>query len=151
MSFLKSLQNGIPLNPLPEYNGRNEGIIHAPNRVHNLTKCETDLAIKNGLRYFPQQYHHLLEQEFRSELLNYGHIYMYRFVPQFEVKAYPIEYYPAKCKEAAAIMLMIMNNLDREVAQFPQELVTYGGNGQVFSNWYVLVQRILNKAVNVPT
>lgn len=135
MSLLACLKNGIPLDPLPEYKGPEASVDHAPKRVHSLTKSEFDLAIKNALRYFPLKHHQLLEKEFRSELSDYGHIYMYRFVPDFQVKAYPIDAYPAKCKEAAAIMLMIMNNLDVEIAQFPQELVTYGGNGQVFSNW----------------
>lgn len=132
---LKCLQFGIPLDPLPSQSGRDENVAHAPKRVHNLAQNEFDLAVKNALRYFPLNYHKLLESEFRSELTNFGHIYMYRFLPKFEIKAYPIDCYPAKCKEAASIMLMIMNNLDKEVAQFPQELVTYGGNGQVFSNW----------------
>lgn len=134
-ALLKCLQFGIPLDPLPSHSGRDERVAHAPNRVHHLAPNEFDLAVKNALRYFPPKHHALLEKEFRSELTNYGHIYMYRFLPQFEIKAYPIDCYPAKCSEAASIMLMIMNNLDKEVAQFPQELVTYGGNGQVFSNW----------------
>lgn len=138
MSFLECLQNGLPTDPLPEYSGRDETVVHAPNQIHNLTKDEQDLAVQNALRYVPQRLHSTLEKEFRHELLTYGHIYMYRFVPKFEIKAYPIDNYPAKCKEAAAIMLMIMNNLDKNVAQFPQELVCYGGNGQVFSNWYDL-------------
>ncbi|KAI2811798.1 Urocanate hydratase [Blomia tropicalis] len=135
MSFLSALKLGIPLDPLPENSGRNPNIVHAPNRVHNLNEKECDLAVQNALRYFPTQLHATLEPEFRRELNDYGHIYMYRFVPKFELKAYPLEQYPAKCTEGACIMLMIMNNLDRDVAQFPQELVTYGGNGQVFSNW----------------
>jgi urocanate hydratase len=93
------------------------------------------LAIKNALRYFPTEIQGTLIDEFQYELDTYGHIYMYRFEPEIEMKAYPIDDYPCRCKEAAAIMLMIMNNLDRAVAQFPDELVTYGGNGQVFSNW----------------
>lgn len=133
--FLKCLQFGIPFDPLPSQNGRDENVAHAPKRVHNLAPNEFDLAVKNALRYFPLNYHKLLESEFRLELTNFGHIYMYRFMPKFEIKAYPIDFYPANCKEGASIMLMVMNNLDKEVAQFPQELVTYGGNGQVFSNW----------------
>lgn len=93
------------------------------------------LAIKNALRYFPTELQGKLIDEFQYELDTYGHVYMYRFEPEIEMKAYPIDDYPCRCKAAAAIMLMIMNNLDRRVAQFPDELVTYGGNGQVFSNW----------------
>ncbi|KAL8212606.1 UNVERIFIED_CONTAM: Urocanate hydratase [Gekko kuhli] len=93
------------------------------------------LALKNSLRYFPPDLHPVLAPEFADELRHYGHIYMYRFCPQIEMRAYPIQEYPCQTIQAAAIMHMIMNNLDPAVAQFPQELVTYGGNGQVFSNW----------------
>ena len=93
------------------------------------------LAIKNALRYFPAKVQLQLVDEFKYELDTYGHIYMYRFQPNIEMRAYPIDEYTCKCKAAAAIMLMIMNNLDKRVAQFPDELVTYGGNGQTFSNW----------------
>uniref|UniRef100_A0A8C9G5C6 Urocanate hydratase 1 n=1 Tax=Pavo cristatus TaxID=9049 RepID=A0A8C9G5C6_PAVCR len=95
----------------------------------------SSLALRNALRYFPPDIQKKLVLEFAEELRLYGHIYMYRFFPDIEMRAYPIEDYPCKTKSAAAIMLMIMNNLDPSVAQFPQELVTYGGNGQVFSNW----------------
>ncbi|KAH9527020.1 Urocanate hydratase [Dermatophagoides farinae] len=134
---LECLRHGIPIDPLPEYDGkRNVNIVHAPNRLHNLNNYhDKQLAIDNALRYFPCHLHSLLSVEFRNELDQYGHIYMYRFIPKFPIRAYPIDLYPAKCQEAAAIMLMIMNNLDNDVAQFPQELVCYGGNGQVFSNW----------------
>ena len=91
--------------------------------------------MKNALRYFPTDVQPTLIDEFQYELDTYGHIYMYRFQPDVEMRAYPIDEYPCRCKAAAGIMLMIMNNLDRRVAQFPDELVTYGGNGQVFSNW----------------
>jgi urocanate hydratase len=91
--------------------------------------------VKNALRYFPSNIQSELIDEFQYELDNYGHIYMYRFQPDIEIRAYPIDDYPCKCKSAAGIMLMIMNNLDKKIAQFPDELVTYGGNGQVFSNW----------------
>ncbi len=91
--------------------------------------------MKNALRYFPSNVQLELIDEFQFELDNYGHIYMYRFQPEIEMRAYPIDDYPCKCKFAAGIMLMIMNNLDKRIAQFPDELVTYGGNGQVFSNW----------------
>ncbi|KAH9416808.1 Urocanate hydratase [Dermatophagoides pteronyssinus] len=136
--ILECLRYGIPIDPLPDYNGkRNDQIIHAPNRLHDLNDNEQQkqLALNNSLRYFPKHLHSILREEFRRELDDYGHIYMYRFVPEFPLKAYPIQYYPVKCQDAAAIMLMIMNNLDKDVAQFPHELVCYGGNGQVFSNW----------------
>lgn len=137
MEFLQCLTKGIPIEPLPAYGGyRNETIVpHAPKRIHRLNEAEQELAVQNALRYFPHRLHSTLKPEFEQELRNYGHIYMYRFVPQFVLKAYPIQCYPAKCTEAAAIMVMIMNNLDHNVAQFPHELVCYGGNGQVFSNW----------------
>ncbi|XP_068939951.1 urocanate hydratase [Petaurus breviceps papuanus] len=135
MSNLRQLCNGIPLHPLPENKGRKDGLPHAPVRTPNLTPEEKQLALKNALRYFPPEVHKVLAPEFAQELKLYGHIYMYRFCPDIEMRAYPIENYPCKTKSAAAIMHMIMNNLDPSVAQFPQELVTYGGNGQVFSNW----------------
>uniref|UniRef100_A0A8C8EPS1 Urocanate hydratase n=1 Tax=Oncorhynchus tshawytscha TaxID=74940 RepID=A0A8C8EPS1_ONCTS len=92
-------------------------------------------ALRNALRYFPPFHHNILAAEFTQELRQYGHIYMYRFCPLIHMRAYPIDQYPCRTRQAASIMLMIMNNLDHAVAQFPQELVTYGGNGQVFSNW----------------
>lgn len=136
MKFLQCLKYGIPIDPLPENTGRDESMVHAPNRIHDLNEEEKQLAVENALRYFPKHLHQILKPEFYQELELYGHIYMYRFVPKFTLKAYPINEYPANCPEGAAIMLMIMNNLDKDVAQFPQELVCYGGNGQVFSNWY---------------
>ncbi|XP_051838964.1 urocanate hydratase isoform X2 [Antechinus flavipes] len=135
MSNLRELCKGLPLHPLPENKGRREGIPHAPVRIPNLSPEEKQLALKNALRYFPPEVHKILAPEFAQELKLYGHIYMYRFCPDIEMRAYPIQNYPCKTKSAAAIMHMIMNNLDPSVAQFPQELVTYGGNGQVFSNW----------------
>uniref|UniRef100_A0A5F8GMC1 urocanate hydratase n=1 Tax=Monodelphis domestica TaxID=13616 RepID=A0A5F8GMC1_MONDO len=135
MSNLRELCKGLPLHPLPENKGRRDGLPHAPVRTPNLSPKEEQLALKNALRYFPPEVHKLLAPEFAQELKLYGHIYMYRFCPDIEMRAYPIENYPCKTKSAAAIMHMIMNNLDPSVAQFPQELVTYGGNGQVFSNW----------------
>jgi urocanate hydratase len=134
---LSCLSLGIPLNDrFPERNpGRNPALPHAPVRLVPLSPTEKELAIRNALRYFPVQYHSTLGPEFAQELKDYGHIYMYRFLPGFEMKAYPINSYPAKTQEAKAIMLMICNNLDPKVAQFPQELVTYGGNGQIFGNW----------------
>ncbi|XP_072454460.1 urocanate hydratase isoform X2 [Notamacropus eugenii] len=135
MSNLRELCEGLPLHPLPENKGRRDRLPHAPVRTPNLTPEEKQLALKNALRYFPPAVHKILAPEFAQELKLYGHIYMYRFCPDIEMRAYPIENYPCKTKSAAAIMHMIMNNLDPSVAQFPQELVTYGGNGQVFSNW----------------
>ena len=133
---IEDLKRGLPIDPIPDFLGRDESVIHAPIRSANLTAEERRLAIKNALRYFPPKVHSVLAEEFGSELKQFGHIYMYRFRPKFEMRAHPIDEYPAKCKEGAAIMLMIMNNLDPRVAQFPHELITYGGNGQVFSNWY---------------
>jgi urocanate hydratase len=100
-----------------------------------LTKEQFKLALKNALRYFPKPMHGALAPEFANELREYGHIYMYRLRPTYPMKAYPLDEYPSRCKQAAAIQLMIMNNLDNAVAQFPHELITYGGNGSVFSNW----------------
>uniref|UniRef100_A0A8B9RFM5 Urocanate hydratase n=1 Tax=Astyanax mexicanus TaxID=7994 RepID=A0A8B9RFM5_ASTMX len=135
METLKKLCGGLPLNPLPPNNGRDPSMPHAPVRTPNLTAEEERLALKNALRYFPPDLHSTLAPEFAQELRQYGHIYMYRFCPTVRMRAYPIDQYPCKIRHAAAIMHMIMNNLDPAVAQFPQELVTYGGNGQVFSNW----------------
>uniref|UniRef100_A0A8B9BZJ9 Urocanate hydratase 1 n=1 Tax=Anser brachyrhynchus TaxID=132585 RepID=A0A8B9BZJ9_9AVES len=111
------------------------------------------LALRNALRYFPPEIQKKLVLEFAEELRLYGHIYMYRFFPDIEMRAYPIKDYPCKTKSAAAIMLMIMNNLDPSVAQFPQELVTYGGNGQVFSNWaqFWLVMQYLSEMTEEQT
>ncbi|XP_005383891.1 PREDICTED: urocanate hydratase isoform X1 [Chinchilla lanigera] len=135
MSSLQMLCSGLPLRPLPQNRGRWAGVPHAPVRTPGLSPVEEQLALRNALRYFPPDVQELLAQEFAQELRLYGHIYMYRFCPHIEMKAYPIEQYPCRTRAAAAIMHMIMNNLDHAVAQFPQELVTYGGNGQVFSNW----------------
>ncbi|XP_021494957.1 urocanate hydratase isoform X1 [Meriones unguiculatus] len=135
MSSLRELCSGLPLRPLPENRGRWAGVPHAPVRTPDLSPAEEQLALRNALRYFPPDVQKLLALEFAQELQQFGHIYMYRFCPTIEMRAYPIEQYPCRTRAAAAIMHMIMNNLDPAVAQFPQELVTYGGNGQVFSNW----------------
>lgn len=135
MASLREICSGLPLDPLPPPRKRNPELPHAPDRIAPLTGEETEIALKNALRYFPAKLHAELAIEFAQELKTYGHIYMYRFIPNIDMKAYPIDEYPAKTKQAAAVMLMIMNNLDPQVAQFPEELVTYGGNGQVFSNW----------------
>uniref|UniRef100_A0AAR2JG71 Urocanate hydratase n=1 Tax=Pygocentrus nattereri TaxID=42514 RepID=A0AAR2JG71_PYGNA len=135
MTTLKELCGGLPLNPLPPNRGRDPNVPHAPVRTPNLTAEEERLSLRNALRYFPPALHSTLAPEFAQELRQYGHIYMYRFCPSIRMRAYPIDEYPCQIRHAAAIMHMIMNNLDPAVAQFPQELVTYGGNGQVFSNW----------------
>ncbi|XP_020339091.1 urocanate hydratase [Oncorhynchus kisutch] len=135
MSNLKELCSGLPLDPMPSNRGRDPSVPHAPARTPNLTPEEERLALRNALRYFPPSHHNILAAEFAQELRQYGHIYMYRFCPLIHMRAYPIDQYPCRTRQAASIMLMIMNNLDHAVAQFPQELVTYGGNGQVFSNW----------------
>lgn len=127
---------GIP-ETLPEPKNRSNDVAHAPKRqIDNfLSKDEKILAVKNALRYFPEDWHEILAEEFYNELLKYGRIYMYRFMPDYKMHARPIEDYPAKCQQAAAIMLMIQNNLDPKVAKYPEELITYGGNGAVFQNW----------------
>lgn len=133
---LTSLTQGIPLKPLPEPQPLDTSVPHAPKRTGQLSNKEKRLALANALRYFPLELHDTLGVEFAQELHDHNHIYMHRFRPNhFEMKAYPIDDYPAQSKQTAAIMLMIMNNLDRRVAQFPHELVTYGGNGCVFQNW----------------
>ncbi|WKY05580.1 hypothetical protein Q1695_006075 [Nippostrongylus brasiliensis] len=111
------------------------------------------MAVRNALRYIPKVHHEVLAKEFADELAQYGHIYAYRFMPNFDLKAAPLSEIPAKCQQAAAIIGMILNNLDREVAQFPQELVTYGGNGQVFSNWiqFRLTLRYLSRMTSRQT
>ena len=134
MAFLEDIVIGIPKN-LPVAKELDLDIDHAPIRPVNLTVKEKRLAIENALRYFPKDWHEELAQEFFEELEKYGHIYMYRFRPDYEMYARPIEEYPTKSVSAAAIMHMIQNNLNPEVAQYPHELVTYGGNGSVFQNW----------------
>ena len=134
MTFQEQILMGIPasLPPAKEYN---PSINHAPNRKKILSPEEEKLALKNALRYFEPQHHEVLLPEFKKELDTYGRIYMYRFHPEYDIYARPIEEYPSQSKAAAAIMLMIQNNLDHAVAQHPHELITYGGNGGVFSNW----------------
>ncbi|MBK9107549.1 MAG: urocanate hydratase [Saprospiraceae bacterium] len=146
--FAKDIQTGIPKD-LPDHPGINPAMPHAPKRIIDdvLTADEKRLALKNALRYFPDHFHVSLLPEFASELQQYGRIYMYRFMPLYEMYARPLEAYPAKCKEAASIMLMIQNNLDPKVAKYPQELITYGGNGAVFQNWaqYLLCMQYLSE------
>ncbi|PCJ81890.1 MAG: urocanate hydratase [Bacteroidetes bacterium] len=144
--FQEEIQEGIP-SILPPKRPLGIDVPHAPVRKDILTKVEKELALANALRYFPADQHAELAPEFAQELSKYGRIYMYRFMPEGEIKARPIDWYPAKCKQAAAIMLMIQNNLDPAVAQHPEELITYGGNGAVFSNWaqYRLTMKYLSE------
>ena len=142
--FQESILEGIPAE-LPQAKPYDHNINHAPRRKDILSDEEKVLAIKNALRYFPQKHHQVLAKEFALELKEYGRIYMYRFRPDYEMFARPIDEYPARSRQAAAIMAMIQNNLDPRVAQHPHELITYGGNGAVFQNWaqYRLVMQYL--------
>ena len=136
---------GIPISP-PEHPGVSDDVDHAPKRRQILTEKEKRLALKNALRYFPEEQHKLLAAEFAKELDDFGRIWMMRYRPtQYQIKSYPLDSYPTKSKQAASIMLMIHNNLDNKIAQFPHELITYGGNGAVFQNWaqYRLVMKYL--------
>ncbi|WP_250434615.1 urocanate hydratase [Hanstruepera flava] len=144
MTFREHILQGIP-EILPKPKAFESDINHAPKRKDILTEEEKKLALKNALRYFDKKHHAELLPEFKSELENYGRIYMYRLRPDYKMYARPLEDYPAKSKQAAAIMLMIQNNLDYAVAQHPHELITYGGNGAVFSNWaqYLLTMQYL--------
>lgn len=132
--FQEEILAGIPAE-LPALKPYDKDVNHAPKRKDILTEEQKVLALKNALRYFPAKHHAVLAKEFAQELKDYGRIYMYRFRPDYEMFARPIEEYPAKCRQAAAIMAMIQNNLDPRVAQHPHELITYGGNGAVFQNW----------------
>lgn len=142
--FQKDILSGIP-SVLPEPKPYDHTVNHAPKRKDILTKEEKELALRNALRYFPEEFHETLAPEFAAELKDYGRIYMYRFRPDYEMYARPIGEYPAKCPQAAAIMAMIQNNLDPRVAQHPHELIIYGGNGAIFQNWaqYRLVMQYL--------
>ncbi|WP_033961293.1 urocanate hydratase [Psychroserpens jangbogonensis] len=146
MSFKEQIKEGIP-NVLPQPKPYDSSINHAPKRKEILSSEEKKLALRNALRYFDKSNHAELISEFKSELDTYGRIYMYRFRPDYAMYARPIEEYPAKSQQAAAIMLMIQNNLDYAVAQHPHELITYGGNGGVFSNWaqYRLTMKYLSE------
>jgi urocanate hydratase len=142
--FQQSIREGIPdvlppaqaLDPIGEPRPQAQGHPHAE---------EKKLALRNALRYFHPKHHATLAPEFAAELNTHGRIYMHRLRPEYPMHARPIDHYPAKCKQAAAIMLMIQNNLDPAVAQHPHELITYGGNGAVFQNWaqYRLVMQYL--------
>ncbi len=144
MNFKKQILLGIP-EELPAKKEYDISVNHAPIRESVLTSEEKKLALRNALRYFDKKFHRELIPEFKYELDEYGRIYMYRFRPNYEIYARPIEDYPYKSKQAASIMLMIQNNLDKRVAQHPHELITYGGNGAVFQNWaqYLLTMKYL--------
>ena len=150
--FQNDIRAGIP-DRLPAAKPYDKQINHAPKRKEILTPEEQVLAIKNALRYFPAKHHALLAKEFAEELRKYGRIYMYRLRPDYEMYARPIDQYPCKCRQAAAIMLMIQNNLDKAVAQHPHELITYGGNGAVFQNWaqYRLTMKYLSEMTDSQT
>jgi urocanate hydratase len=152
MTFQEQIQQGIP-NQLPQAKVYETNINHAPKRKDILGEEEKKLALKNALRYFEPQFHAELLPEFREELEKYGRIYMYRFRPDYEMKARPISEYPGKSEQAKSIMLMIQNNLDYAVAQHPHELITYGGNGAVFQNWaqYLLTMKYLSEMTDEQT
>jgi urocanate hydratase len=152
MTFQEQIQQGIP-DVLPNPKPYDLAINHAPKRKEILSVDEKKLALKNALRYFDPQHHPILIKEFAEELETYGRIYMYRFRPDYEMKARPISDYPGKSNQAKAIMLMIQNNLDYAVAQHPHELITYGGNGAVFSNWaqYLLTMHYLSEMTDEQT
>ena len=151
-AFQAAIRAGIP-DTLPTAKPYDKSINHAPKRKDILTDEEKVLALKNALRYFPAKHHKVLAKEFSEELKRYGRIYMYRFRPDYEMKARPIEEYPTRSHQAAAIMLMIQNNLDKAVAQHPHELITYGGNGAVFQNWaqYLLTMQYLSEMTDEQT
>lgn len=150
--FQNAIKTGIA-KILPPKKSRRKNISHAPKRKDILNKEEKKLALKNALRYFNKKHHKELAQEFLDELEKYGRIYMYRFRPDYKMFARPINEYPAKSKQAAAIMLMIQNNLDDVTAQHPDELITYGGNGAVFQNWaqYLLTMKYLSEMTEEQT
>ena len=134
MSFQEEILEGIPAG-IPSPKPYDKTVNHAPKRKEILTEGEKRLALKNALRYFPKEQHKELAKEFAQELKEYGRIYMYRYRPDYEMYARPIDEYPHKSRQAAAIMVMLTNNLDKAVAQHPHELITYGGNGAAFQNW----------------
>ena len=144
MTFQEHILQGMPAT-LPPKKHYPKNANRAPKRKDILSKSEKQLAIRNALRYFPKEWHETLAVEFAEELKTYGRIYMYRFKPDYDMHVRPIDEYPCRTKEAAAIMLMIQNNLDPAVAQHPEELITYGGNGSVFQNWaqYLLTMKYL--------
>jgi urocanate hydratase len=150
--FKRAIQQGIPLQ-VPNPQPRSTEWSHAPVRKDILNVSEKKLALRNALRYFPSEQHAVLAMEFTEELKQYGRIYMYRFRPSYAMHARSISAYPSKTPQAAAIMLMIQNNLDPAVAQHPEELITYGGNGAVFQNWaqYLLTMKYLSEMTGEQT
>ena len=135
MTFKEAIAEGIPEN-LPPVKPYDPEVSHAPARnIEKLTREDLVLAVQNALRYFPTEWHDTLAPEFVAELKEHGRIYMYRFRPDYDMYARPITDYPYRSHQAASIMLMIQNNLDKTVAKHPHELITYGGNGAVFQNW----------------
>ena len=152
MTFQEQIAEGIPA-VLPQPKAYDTTINHAPKRKEILSTEEKKLALKNALRYFDAKHHATLLPEFKGELEQYGRIYMYRFRPDYEMKARPISEYPGSSEQAKAIMLMIQNNLDYAVAQYPHELITYGGNGAVFQNWaqYLLTMKYLSEMTDEQT
>ena len=150
--FKNSILEGIP-NEIPELINFDNSINRAPLRKKILNSEEKKLALKNALRYFPKTMHEQLITDFLDELNKYGRIYMYRFKPKYEIKARHIDDFPYKSKQAAAIQLMLSNNLDNAIAQHPYELITYGGNGSVFQNWaqYLLCMQFLAKMTDEQT
>ncbi|MCK4288260.1 MAG: urocanate hydratase, partial [Bacteroidales bacterium] len=150
--FQKIVLQGIP-DELPELQPYDKNINHAPVRKDILSAEEKRLALKNALRYFDKKHHAVLAPEFAEELKKYGRIYMYRFKPQYSIYARNIDEYPHKSTQAAAIMVMLTNNLDDAVAQHPYELITYGGNGAVFQNWaqYLLTMKYLAEMTDEQT
>lgn len=152
MDFKVLIAQGIP-DTLPPAKPYDSGINHAPKRKDSLNKDEKKLALRNALRYFDAKHHPVLANEFAEELKTYGRIYMYRFRPDYKIYARPINEYPYKSIQAAAIMHMLSNNLDYAVAQHPHELITYGGNGAVFQNWaqYLLTMKYLSEMTDEQT
>lgn len=150
--FQQEILSGIP-DTLPELQPYDTTVNHAPKRKDILSEEEKKLALRNALRYFEPKFHKILAPEFLQELNTYGRIYMYRFRPSYEMYARSIDEYPHNCRQAAAIMLMIQNNLDPAVAQHPHELITYGGNGAVFQNWaqYRLAMKYLAEMTDEQT
>jgi urocanate hydratase len=148
----QAILQGIP-SELPPKKEFDTSVSHAPKRKNILTSEEKKLAIKNALRYFPENLHPELAQEFADELKEYGRIYMYRYRPDYEIKSRHLEEFPHKSKQAAGIMMMISNNLDYDIAQHPHELITYGGNGAVFQNWaqYLLCMQYLAEMTDEQT
>ena len=152
MTFKEQIELGIS-DKLPIQRAYDISVNHAPKRKEILSKAETELALRNALRYFDKKHHELLLPEFAEELKKYGRIYMHRFRPMYEMYARPISDYPGRCEQAKSIMLMIQNNLDPAVAQHPHELITYGGNGAVFQNWaqYLLTMKYLSEMTEKQT